>query len=902
MNRIVLLVGILTMQFGTMYGESGSVHGVIRDASTGEPLVGVNVSLVELHAGGATDLDGKYLIRNVRPGTYVLRASMVGYNALSVTGVVVAANASVQFDLTLQQAAVATEEVVVTAERHVSTESGLLAVRKKAAAISDGVTMEQVKRTPDVTTGDALRRVTGVALVDSKFIFIRGITDRYNGTTLDGAGVATTESGKKSFSFDLLPANLIENTNVIKSTTPDLPGDITGGLVQLNTLDFPDHATGRLTFGGGLNTATTGRSYATSHAGSTDWLGFGASARAFPGYPAGKDISMSTDLTELAAKLPNNFAPSIARAVTAPNMSLALGDRLVLGDDDASPQLGYIASLSYRSGVQRTEHDVNDDALSRYYTGVNNDITVLWGAIANVSLKFSGTNKLSIRNSYSRTALDRVTLTDGYFADLDRDMKLVYINWSERSIYTGQLVGEHVLEGLGGLTLHWRASVSSALREEPDTKNVESDKTHGSSRAYEYSTNQRSWSDLNDRATTVGIDVGYSLAGMRLKFGGLVDQKNTAYRIAYLNIVADFGISQSLLTAPLSQVYAPENFGPKKWLLQSGSVASDTYTGEQSIDAGYLMTEISSELFGRPVRLTGGARAEQFTQTLYIPRTLLANGPEITSTLKKTDVLPSLNLTYEATEQANIRFAYSHSVNRPEFRERSTTTYFDFVKYELVGGDTSLQRAFIHNYDVRVEAFPAPGELLAVSFFRKVISNAIEEVLGFASTRTRVPFNAPGARNTGWELEARKSLGFLGGYLENISVLGNYTRVFSEVKSKKETSQGFVEVARPMEGVSPYVINVSLVLSDPSWGTSISVAYNRFGERLDAVSFQTDDIYEQARDLIDFAVSQPLFGGYEAKFTVKNLNGKDRVLTRSGKLYDRISAGTSFGLQVSLAL
>jgi hypothetical protein len=245
-------------------------------------------------------------------------------------------------------------------------------------------------------------------------------------------------------------------------------------------------------------------------------------------------------------------------------------------------------------------------------------------------------------------------------------------------------------------------------------------------------------------------------------------------------------------------------------------------------------------------------------------------------------------------------------VNRPEFRERAPAIYEDFILNTLFGGNPDLQRAYAHNYDVRLEIFPQVGEIVAVSYFQKHISGAIEEQLLFSGTRTDVFFNSGSATNSGWEFEFRKSLDFLGGYFSNFSVNANYTRVRSEVEFTNtlgNSSNTRFEIAtRPMQGQSPYMINLSILFTEPTYGTSINIAYNKYGRRLQTVGFNASDIYEEPRDLVDIAVSQPIVGRLEGKLTVKNLNGKDRVLTRDGQMYEQTSTGTTYGLELSFSL
>jgi outer membrane receptor protein involved in Fe transport len=236
----------------------------------------------------------------------------------------------------------------------------------------------------------------------------------------------------------------------------------------------------------------------------------------------------------------------------------------------------------------------------------------------------------------------------------------------------------------------------------------------------------------------------------------------------------------------------------------------------------------------------------------------------------------------------------------------ASTGFYDFVKYELVGGNPDLQRAYIRNYDVRFEVFPAPGEVVAIGYFYKNITSAIEEQLKQGSVRTRTWFNSDRAKNFGWELEVRKSLDFFGGYLSNFALTGNYTRIQSRVEFLEtignSTDTRVIESTRPMQGQSPYMINCSLLFTEPSTGTSVAVLYNTFGRRLHTVGFLMADIYEEPRDMVDLSVTQPLFGFLQAKFSVRNLNNRDRVLTREGRDYDRSTGGSTYSLELSASL
>jgi hypothetical protein len=874
--------------------ETGEIGGAVTSKATGEPLVGIAVAVEGTTLGAATDIDGKYVIKRVPAGTATLRITGVGYASKTVTGVEIIGAKTTTLDIGLDEESVNLQEVVVTAEEVRSAENAVLAQRKRSASISDGVSAEQIKRSPDVTSSDALKRVTGISIVDNKFVFVRGITDRYNQTTLDGAPVTSTEAGKKSFSFDLLPANLIENTSVIKSATPDLPGDFSGGLVQLNTRDFPNENTYAVTLGTSSNSITTQKDFLRAQGGSKDWLGFDDGRRSYPGdHP---------DPNQTARNLPNSWAPLTRTAPYNSELALSFGQKIDLSTEGSTPAvLGLTGAISYRNTLQKFERTNDDYVLNLFSTGTQNEYDVLWGAIANAGLKF-GLNKISFKNSFNQSGHDVVK--DALIEDnnIPVEDKYVSIRWTQRSSYTGQLTGEHDIPSLLGLNLQWRASVSSSKREDPDWKEgiFYRDPTDPTQPYYPNATNYRSWAALNDRSHAFATDATLPVASIKLKTGGFTESRTTGYEIRYFELIPSqypHSIPDSIALLPLETIYDPSHFGPGLFDFRESTHPEDAYDGDSKLYAGYLMADAPFELYASRFRFVGGARIENFEQNVYVTRT---GGSMIPSHHIYNDVLPSMNLAYLFNDVTNFRLAYSQSVNRADFRELASTEYYDYVIKQSIKGNPDLRRSLIRNYDARLEVFPGAGELLALSYFYKNLTDPIEENLeGNSSGYVRTWKNSPTAKNYGWEVEARKSLAFLGGFGRDFSFMANYTRVQSQV----DYTRGGVTYTRPLQGQSPYVINLSLAFTEPSIGTSLSLLYNKFGSRIYTVgSGATDagDIYEQPRDAVDFALTQQLSTGLEAKFTIRNLADKDRVMTRGDKPYEELTIGRTFGLHFSL--
>jgi TonB-dependent receptor len=319
------------------------------------------------------------------------------------------------------------------------------------------------------------------------------------------------------------------------------------------------------------------------------------------------------------------------------------------------------------------------------------------------------------------------------------------------------------------------------------------------------------------------------------------------------------------------------------------------------------MLDVNLGLLGQRFRVAGGARVEDFQQTVDSENPLIPS-ENVSSNIDNSDVLPSMNFTYLVTDNANIRLAYSKSVNRPEFREMSNVLYRDFNLDQNVIGNPNLRRAMVENYDVRLEIFPSVDEVLAVSYFHKGLTDAIEEQLVASPERfVRTWFNSEAGENYGFEIEARKSLGFILPLLKNFTASANYTKVTSKIEYKetKTDADGNANTevkTRPMQGQSPWAVNASLLFEAPSFGMSVNLLYNRIGRRLDAIGDSRDeDVYEESRDLVDLVFAQKLFYNARLKFAISNLGDKDEIFTSGpdASLFAQINKGTTYSLSLS---
>lgn len=878
--------------------------GKVTDEASGEDLIGANVFILNTKFGASTDIDGKFNIKKVSEGTYDVRFSFLGYESKTISGVVMkngeqtVLNVSLSEDQGIQQ-----QEVVISASAIKSGEGAILAERKKAAAIGDGISSEQMKKAPDATSGDALKRVTGVTLVDNKFVFVRGVTDRYNQTTLNGASVTSTSVDKKSFSFDMLPSNLIENMNVAKTATPDLPGDFTGGLVQLNTLDFPEARSIKLVYSGGINSITTFEPFNRSQGGNSDWYGADDGTRSIPaGVTPEKALLIGTQ-----AK--NTFAPKNVDAPMNQSLSISLADVYDFEED----QFGYLAALSYRNSFQRTNTQLNDytsTVFNRGLSGSNDRYTVLWGGIVDMSLKFADLHKVSLKNNYNKSAEDRYSLVRGT-DKVNGQLVRSYLNeWEERGMFSSQLGGEHKLPDAYGLNIDWLVFFSEANTDQPDRKQVDYNLSEGYPDTDPFSVNTqltaRSWAGLYDRSFGQKLNASLPIGDMKVKTGIQHEQKNRHYDVRYFQPTSPTA-AYELLLYDIDSVFAPQNFGTGKYGYQEITKPSDRYAAKQDLLALYGMVDVPFSVQDLKFRFTGGLRMEHSLQEVYTNKARTIYEPS-TSSIDKRDFLPSVNLTYMIDEVQNLRIAYSHTVNRPEFREMANVYFYDFEKFEYVVGSDLLTRAYARNYDIRYEIFPDAGDVIAFSYFYKSISSPIEErrVSGTGGAAERSWFNASHAVNAGYEIELRKHLGFIGEYFRFFQFVANYTHIKSEVPYRELSgNSGVVEGTRSMQGQSPYMVNVSLFFTEPTLGTSVNILYNEYGSRIDAIGQIGNgdfNVIEHKRGTVDLSLTQPmsmLVTGLEAKYSVKNLNNQPIIFTHGSNEYRRNIIGITHSLQFS---
>jgi len=926
----------------------GHIVGTIVDGDNGEPLIGANVFLEGTLMGSACDLKGNYEIRNVPVGTYTLVVSMIGYTKTTITNVVVKADEITKINTSVKPEAIMTEEVVVEAKALKNTEAILLKDRQRAKAVSDAISSEAITRAGSGNAAEAMKQVTGASVVEGKYVYVRGLGDRYTSTQLNGAEIPSTNPYKRAGSIDLIPTNLVDNIVTLKSFTPDKPGNFSGGTVDIKTKDFPEQ------FNMSFSTGTSYNSQAnlkdggalTASGSDLDWLGMDDGAREIPSILADKDVEIPSvgaarksreaayRLEQLTKAFNPQMRPTNSTFPLNQSYSFSIGNQLNV----LNRPLGFIASLSY----SRSYSSYDNGSLKRWglgsatATSLVNDFSlndskssseVLWGGLLKATYKLAPSHLISLNGLYNRNGENTAHYLQGSYP-YDLDEKDVFqtsvIHFSERKLASVQLSGEHQFANLLGTRVSWKTSYVDTKQDEPDNRYFTSYYRYDWSGKLVHGIKQnvppsRYFRYMDENRMEGALDVTvpfkqWSGSHGSVKIGGLFAQKERGYteRLFFYSQSPKYNYNGD----PMA-LFADDNVGVIDstvyngntyydfglYLLESITPAS-TYDADETISAVYAMLDLP---LMKKFRFIGGARFETTDLNLVTDDPTKDEGK-----LKTDDVLPSVNLIYSITENMNLRAAYGRTLARPSFREVAPFATFDFMGGDTYIGNPHLKRTLIDNVDLRWEWFSRPGEIYAVSAFWKNFENPIERVI--INVNHEIMWkNVDEARVLGLEFEVRKNLDIISPYLNQFNVGGNLSLVDSRVDISPEemamirATRPEADDTRPLEGQSPFIVNLNLTYDNFERGIVTSLYYNLFGERLSEVSLGgTPDVYEQPAGMLNLTFSWKFMQHLTLNFAGKNLLDsklkKIHDFKGTNYIYSEYHLGRSFSLGLKYSL
>lgn len=908
-------------------GPTGVVRGRIVSDEDGQPIANARIFVRGSRTDATTGADGSFSLE-LPQGPRDLSIIHDKFATQAVNGVEVVAGDEVEVRVALVPAGLALADFTIRAPRIEGGTSALLDERRTSSAVGDVLGAEQMARSGDSSAAAALTRVTGLTLVGGRFVYVRGLGERYSSVLLNGATLPSPEPSRRVVPLDMFPAGVLESVVIQKSFSPDMPGEFGGGSIQLRTKNVPTEPIFSFSLSGGFNTQTSFRQGLDYKGGTWDFLGAGAGSRALPGeIEAASDVAQlqpsdvfcrencysAEDLERWGELYPVDFG--LTQRQLPPDLGMTLtagtGSDTALFGRPAGILVGasYANQWSHRRYFQRFfgGAGAGTDALATQadYDFVRTTNNVNVSTILALGASPAEGHELKSTTLVLRRTSDEARNFEGFNGELDTDINVDRQRYLERQLLVQQLFGEHRLSE-GGTTLSWRYSFARATRLEPNRRgtqyNLSADETYFIS--LRSGGNQVFYSDLVDFNHDLGAELSVPFGpevgedGLRptLFIGGMTADKRRASetRRFFFDAQGDRSRDPELQQKDANDIFTPDNIAPDAFQFEEQTLPTDNYSATQFMAAAYLKGEIP---FTRWLRLMAGARLEHSNQfTTTFPLFAADGAATADAEIITTDLLPAATLTLSPSEKTNIRLGYGRTVSRPDFREMSPAPFIDVAGGGAVVGNTELRRATIDNYDLRVELYPSAGETLSLGLFYKGFNDPIESILEVSTERTTSWANTDGAWLYGMEFDVRKNLEFVLPELRDVYVAGNVALIQSRVTGI--TGIG-TNTERPMQGQSPYVVNASLGYDNPESKLFATALYNVYGPRIvQAGARGLPDIYQQPIHAMDVVVGLQTASGWKLGLKGSNLLNAQAVFVQGPEETLRRVDGWNLGLKL----
>jgi hypothetical protein len=883
------------------------IYGRVVDAESGEGIIEASVELVGRDRSTSSDVDGRFAFA-LPPGRYVLRTYSPVHELLRTENVVVQGGRVTELSIELRPDPDSVIEVVIEARADTASAATQLQIRRQAAGVQDAISAEEMSRAGGSTASDSVRRVVAATIVDGQYLFVRGLGGRYTNVLLNGTPLPSLDPDIPGVQLDLFPAGLLESIAILKTFTPEIPGNFAGGMMMISTRDFPEQLTLRLGLSLGFDTASTFHDVLGYEGGRLDWLGFDDGTRALPGEVPNERVAVTRngfsrdEVNEIARSFPNIWQPR--RQIGLPNMGLSfsVGDTVALGQRS----LGYLWSLTYGHSTRRRQGEVAairiegegeeaQVALRERLEIETSNTEALWGTLGNVSLELAENHDLALMAMFTQSGEDTARLVEGRLESEGANIRSHQLNFVERSMLFAQLIGDHrELPRLSGSRITWRVDTAWVERDQPDMRDV----TYQEGEQGYYWRNvagsgDRFYSTLEQLDFGGSLDFVIPIIRPTLRFGGVARMSNRDLEARRFSM-AFAGASAEDRLLPPEQLFASENIGVLTELSES-TRPDDGYEAELRSYAAYVM--LDTPIVG-PLRMMGGLRFETFDQHVE-SSSPFARQDDVEGTDRVDyDWLPAGSLIVELREGMLLRAAYGGTVARPLVRELAPFLFQDFVRRRTIQGNPSLERTFIHNADLRWEWFFGETEVFAASIFYKYFSDPIEQIV--LDRQGNITYgNVESAQNLGGEIEARLSFGRLHRSLDFLSLGANLTLVYSRVRLSDDQLASATSSERPLAGQSPFVANVSLGFSFSDIGLEANLYYNVFGRRIrDVGRLGLPDVYEEPFHSLDLVISYDISESFRLGFTARNILYRSVQLEQGGIVVSRYNPGISLGVKL----
>ena len=962
----LMLTGLfLCLNLGAQNTELNATNVIIRgriiDNSNAKPLYGADVEINKLTQ--SSDLDGKFEF-SLPKGTYALSIQLDGFAELILEDIEANEPINTIGDIRMSPKTESVGQVNVSVKRMQNTEEALITAKRIAPNLIDGISSASFKRIGDGDAASAMKRVTGVSIEGGKYVYVRGLGDRYTKTTLNGMDIPGLDPDRNTIQMDLFPTSVIDNIVVAKTFTADLPADFTGGIVDLATKDFPTTKTFNVSVGLGYNPAMNLQAdYLTYKKSNTDIFGFDNGQRQNPAdglnrVPSLVDALSGGQKAQGYYDVLNSFNPDLGTTEqTSPvnfDFSISYANTHKI---NKKYTLGYQSALTYKNQTEfyrdaefnlwakpneTAKNELIPFELQTGNYGTNNVVMAYLGSIAlkSKSDKFN-LNLMHIQNGESRAGkfLFRNSVQGANWEAQQHNLE-----YNQRSLTNLYLTGKHTRDR-GNWVIEWKIAPTRSALSDPDIR-ITRIRIPELTISSEAGFPTRIWRELEEYNVANKIDFTRKtqLLGFKtnLKFGGAYTFKYRDYKIESFQIQGGIGgfDDPQVIMRP-ENLLSPNNIRGFSYVADfvdgNGNRKNpNAFTGRVNYAAAYVSTEteINSKL-----KIVAGLRTELFTQ-FYSGLNQTGDNLKDKKVMEDFGLFPTVNGVYQLSKNSNLRAAYARTTARPSFKELSFAQILDPITGRSFQGglfgeettifengqprilqlwDGNLRSTIVNNFDIRWESFKKQGDMVSVGLFYKGMKDPIEIVQYLADLNAFQPRNVGNAALYGAEFELRQSLEDIAIELKQFYFNTNLTYTYSEIsindaeflsKTYGAREGQTISRKREMAGQAPYIVNAGLSWMTRAKRFEAGAYYNLQGPTLQFVGYSNlADIYTVPFHSLNFSASGKF--GYKNRMNlgvqVSNLlNDKRESIFRSyqaqQQFFQRLAPGTAVSVKFSYTL
>ncbi len=919
-QRLSIYVTLFFLSIGVAFSQ-GTISGTILDAKSGEAVIGANILIEGTMTGTSTDIDGKYQIK-IAAGEYTVKISSITYETKTLPNIIVVDGKNKVLDVSLMEEAQELNEVVVTGQADKSSEAVLLMDRKKSFTMVQAIGSQEISRRGVSDAEEAVTQVTGVSKQEGvKNVFVRGLGDRYNSTSLNGLPLPSEDPQFKNISLDFFPSQIINNIDVNKTFDAAKFGDVAGANIDITSKKLFEER--EFTIGGsiGANSQTFGQDF--YRADGTNFLGI-----------ADNTIPV-TNLNQYSFQ--DSYQPN---KISSQPMNSSIyangGKNFSIGSN--SLKTFFVASMNseyfFKKGVVRQVNPNGGIRQDFNYDKYEYEASQM--ALASVSYEYGRSNSLSYNGIYIHDNKQSVGNYTGFSLNGNDDINdpNAYKTFVRRqqqndnTLFVNQLLFTQALSDK--LTLDIKGSFNVAHSNEPDRRSnfyiFDGDEYRINTGSPAY--NHRFYSSLQENDATAVTNLTYRFgkeSNNRITVG--YNYRNTHRDFEATQFNFDFLVGESVNINNPDALFNQQSLDNGLFEIETGrgtnasALNPFTYTGNRSIHAGYINAVFEiTPLFTVNV----GGRFETIRQKVDWDTNLSPKNPnrpeKNIKEINPTYFLPSLNMKYNLGDDDILRLAASQTYTLPQFKEVAPFFYEDVNESSF--GNPNLKPSRNLNVDLRYEHYFSNVELIALTGFYKQIKNPINKVQVASAANelsyvnTSIEEDGDAATVVGVELEFRKSLlsSFNNGKGTNLDFGLNVSYLYSTQPLKDVSSDELVfqptNSQSQLEGASPLLLNTDLTYTLESGNGKMlttTVLFTYGASRIYSLGapMGNNDINEVIVPSLDFITKYSFNSHLSVGLNIKNLLNPDfkrtkEIVSLSGVTSDDIISQYKKGIATSI--